>query len=198
MHGCMVSRFSHVQLFATSWTVAHQAPLSMWFSSQEYWSEFPLESVTRGIFPTQWSNSRLLWLLHCRQILYCWATREAPLPSLPCFKVSHGSLLPTVQRARNWAQCSGSFLSGLNLKCRDSLFNSNSLLPLLYVELQFCLRQKCAHLKCIITNLPCNWWSMRLFIFIIIICCFFFHEHSIYTFTIKTRPRFLKGDKTKC
>ena len=81
MHGCMVSRFSHVQLFATSWTVAHQAPLSMWFSSQEYWSEFPLESVTRGIFPTQWSNSRLLWLLHCRQILYCWATREEPFYS---------------------------------------------------------------------------------------------------------------------
>ena len=25
---CMLSRFSHVQLFATPWTVAHQAPLS--------------------------------------------------------------------------------------------------------------------------------------------------------------------------
>ena len=29
---------SHVQLFGTSWTVAHQAPLSMEFSRQEYWS----------------------------------------------------------------------------------------------------------------------------------------------------------------
>ena len=29
---------SHVQLFATQWTVAHQAPLSMEFSRQEYWS----------------------------------------------------------------------------------------------------------------------------------------------------------------
>ena len=29
---------SHVQLFATPWTVALQAPLSMGFSSQEYWS----------------------------------------------------------------------------------------------------------------------------------------------------------------
>ena len=28
---------SHVQLFATLWTVAHQAPLSMGFSRQEYW-----------------------------------------------------------------------------------------------------------------------------------------------------------------
>ena len=30
--------FSHVQLFATLWTVAHQAPLSTEFFRQEYWS----------------------------------------------------------------------------------------------------------------------------------------------------------------
>ena len=35
---CMLSRFSPVGLFATLWTVAHQAPLSMKFSRQEYWS----------------------------------------------------------------------------------------------------------------------------------------------------------------
>ena len=34
----MLSRFSHVQLCVTLWTVAHQAPLSMGFSRQEYWS----------------------------------------------------------------------------------------------------------------------------------------------------------------
>ena len=32
---------SHVQLFVTPWTVAHQAPLSMGFSWQEYWSGLP-------------------------------------------------------------------------------------------------------------------------------------------------------------
>ena len=32
---------SHARLFATPWTVAHQAPLSMGFSRQEYWSELP-------------------------------------------------------------------------------------------------------------------------------------------------------------
>ena len=32
---------SCVQLFATPWTVAHQAPLSMGFSRQEYWSGLP-------------------------------------------------------------------------------------------------------------------------------------------------------------
>ena len=36
-----VSRFSHIRLFATPWTVAHQAPLSMGFSRQEYWSGVP-------------------------------------------------------------------------------------------------------------------------------------------------------------
>ena len=35
---------SHVQLFTTPWTVAHQAPPSMEFSSQEYWSGFPFPS----------------------------------------------------------------------------------------------------------------------------------------------------------
>ena len=34
----------HVQLFATSWTVARQAPLSMGFPRQEYWSALPFPS----------------------------------------------------------------------------------------------------------------------------------------------------------
>ena len=35
---------SRVQLFATPWTAAHQAPLSMGFSRQEYWSGWLLPS----------------------------------------------------------------------------------------------------------------------------------------------------------
>ena len=38
MHAWVLSPFSHVRLFATLQTVAHQAPLSMGFSRQEYWS----------------------------------------------------------------------------------------------------------------------------------------------------------------
>ena len=37
-HVCMLSHFSCVRLFATLWTVACQAPLSMGFFRQEYWS----------------------------------------------------------------------------------------------------------------------------------------------------------------
>ena len=37
----MLSHFSHVQLFVTPWTIAHQTSLSMEFSQQEYWSRLP-------------------------------------------------------------------------------------------------------------------------------------------------------------
>ena len=47
----MPSHFSHVQLFATLCTVAHQAPLSMGFSRQEYWSRFLFPSP--GDLPNQ-------------------------------------------------------------------------------------------------------------------------------------------------
>ena len=40
----MVKSLSCVPLFATPWTVAHQAPLSMGFSRQEYWSGLPFPS----------------------------------------------------------------------------------------------------------------------------------------------------------
>ena len=41
MHVCVLSHLSRVRLFATPWTVACQAPLSMGFSKQEHWSGLP-------------------------------------------------------------------------------------------------------------------------------------------------------------
>ena len=41
---CKFRRFSCVQLFVTQWTVARQAPLSVGFSRQEYWSGLTLPS----------------------------------------------------------------------------------------------------------------------------------------------------------
>ena len=49
-NGCMLSCFSRVQLFATLWIIACQAPLSMGFSKQEYWSGLPCSLP--GDFPT--------------------------------------------------------------------------------------------------------------------------------------------------
>ena len=37
----VLSRFSRVRLFATLWAIACQAPLSMGFPRQEYWSGLP-------------------------------------------------------------------------------------------------------------------------------------------------------------
>ena len=42
----LLSRFSRVRLLATPWTAAHQAPPSMGFSRQEYWSGVLLLSLT--------------------------------------------------------------------------------------------------------------------------------------------------------
>ena len=58
---------SRVRLFATPWTVACQAPLSMELSRQEYWSTLPCHSFLQGIFLAQASNPGLP---HCRQVLY--------------------------------------------------------------------------------------------------------------------------------
>ena len=41
MRACLLNCFSHVQLCATPWTAACQAPLSMGFCRQEYWSGLP-------------------------------------------------------------------------------------------------------------------------------------------------------------
>ena len=40
----VVKSLSHVRLFVTPWTVAHQTPPSMEFSRQEYWSGLPFPS----------------------------------------------------------------------------------------------------------------------------------------------------------
>ena len=62
----VLSRLSHV--FVTLWTGAHQAPLSMGLSRQEYWSGLPYPSLgdllDSGIEPS------LLYLLHWQVVLY--------------------------------------------------------------------------------------------------------------------------------
>ena len=66
-----ISYFSHFWLCVTLWTVACQAPLSMEFSRQEYWSGY---SLLQGIFPTQRSNPSLP---HLGIFFTIWASREA-------------------------------------------------------------------------------------------------------------------------
>ena len=59
-----VKSLSHVQLFATPWTVAYHTPLSMGFLRQEYWSELPFPSPEdlpnpgiKPVSPTLWVDA---------------------------------------------------------------------------------------------------------------------------------------------
>ena len=63
--------FSHIQLFATTWTVALQAPLSMGFSRQEYWSGLPFPLP--GDLPPSRDQTHVS-CISCtgRRILYLW------------------------------------------------------------------------------------------------------------------------------
>ena len=61
----IVKSLSRVRLFAIPWTVAYQAPQSMGFSRQEYWSGLPFPSP--GDLPDPGIESRSP---ACRQTLY--------------------------------------------------------------------------------------------------------------------------------
>ena len=76
-----------VQLFATPWTVAYQAPPPMGFSRPECWSGLPFPSP--GDLLTQESN---LGLLHCRQVLYCLSHQGSPISTLYWARLKHNNL----------------------------------------------------------------------------------------------------------
>ena len=60
--------------FATPWTVALQAPLSMGFPRQDYWSGLPFSSPGESSRPRDWTCISCI----TRRILYYWAIREVP------------------------------------------------------------------------------------------------------------------------
>ena len=75
-----VKSLSHVRLFVTPWTVAHQAPPSMEFSRQESWSGLPF--LSPGDLPDrEIEPGSSAW-------------RTDALPSEPwLYRLSHGGLL---------------------------------------------------------------------------------------------------------
>ena len=93
----MLSCFSCVQLFAIRWPVAHQAPLSMGFSRQEYQSGLPRPPP--GIFPTQGWNPRLWPLLH-------WQTASLPLvpPGKLALRLKNNTLNLKIPLLGKWHQ----------------------------------------------------------------------------------------------
>ena len=85
LHACMLSCFIHVRLFVIPWTVARQAPLSIGFPRQEYWSG--LHFLLQEIFQTLGSNPCLLrW----------------QADSLPLSHVGSPILTPLKEPKRGW------------------------------------------------------------------------------------------------
>ena len=78
----VLSHFSRVQLFATPWTVAHLAPLSMGFSRQEYWSGLPFLPPGESSWP---KDQTCISCVSCiaGRFFTRWATWEA------CWECSH-------------------------------------------------------------------------------------------------------------
>ena len=129
-----VKSLSHVRLFATPWTVAYQAPSSMGFSRQEYWSGVPLPSPgdlpDSGIEPgspefqanTLTSEPPgsyvyyLVWRIHSNE---CWQIHAAAAKSLqscptPCDPIDGsppGSPIPGILQARTLEWVAISFSS---------------------------------------------------------------------------------------
>ena len=87
----LLSRFSHVQLFATLWTVAHQAPLSMGFSRQEYWDGLPCPPP--GDLPDPGvETASVNFSCIGRQVRYHWCHLENSI----CMHYSHCSFITAV------------------------------------------------------------------------------------------------------
>jgi len=63
-----VKSLCRVRLVATPWTAAHQAPPSMGFSRQQYWSGLPLPSPIQNILMSYFYSPNV-YKLHCFQIL---------------------------------------------------------------------------------------------------------------------------------
>ena len=82
MRAYVLSHFSHVQLLATLWTVACQAPLSLGFSRPEYWSGLPRpppgDLPDQGLNPISYvscigrHSAAQIWLdsQHCPRTVY--------------------------------------------------------------------------------------------------------------------------------
>ena len=67
-----VKSFSRVQHLATPWTAAHQAPPSMGFSRQEYWSGLPLPSPTVMFYSFQCTNLSIFCQIYSQESYPFW------------------------------------------------------------------------------------------------------------------------------
>ena len=82
-----VKSLSHVRLSATPWTVAYQAPPSMGFSRQEYWSGVPLPSPS-----LMYSHIKFCEFMYVWTFPYSLGLKDAP--RLSCILISYSKNSP--------------------------------------------------------------------------------------------------------
>ena len=92
----LLSHFSHTPLIGTAWTVAHQAPLSLGFSRQKYWSGLPCPLPSRPRDQTRVSYVSCIG----RQVLYHQHRLGSPL-FLLLVLISRAMWRPQSQRYPN-------------------------------------------------------------------------------------------------
>ena len=95
-HACMLSC---VWFFATPWTIAHQAPLSMEFSRQGHWSGLPFPSP--GDLPDPWIELSYIG----RQVLYCLSYQRNPYMCIYYIyicNISHGADAKMIEMIQQW------------------------------------------------------------------------------------------------
>jgi len=95
---CVLSLFSCVRLFATLWTAARQAPLSLRFSRQEYWSGLPCfpprDLPNPGTHTSCISRQVLHHQHHLRSLIYlfkelAWASLVSQMVKNPPANAGH-------------------------------------------------------------------------------------------------------------
>ena len=92
---------SRVRLLATPWTAAYQAPLSMGFSRQEYWSGVPLPSPSSSSSSYQFPENCLSFSLFtlCKVTLPEWAITN----DLFILGYKNPVFQPNVRQSSHWA-----------------------------------------------------------------------------------------------
>ena len=114
---CSAILLSHVWLFATPWTLAHQVPLSMGFSRKEHWSGLAMPSSRRSSQPRDQTQVSHI----AGRFFTIWATREA-----------HGILFLSIILIRKYYLLDTNYPSGV--KAHHAL----CILPHLILSARFC------------------------------------------------------------
>ena len=112
VHVCMLSCFSHIWLFATLWTAAHRASLSMGFSRQEYWSGLPClppgDLPDPGVKPVSLASTAFAGGFFTTS-----ATWEAPWSGYFCLIFCTLLVDKKLDKIRNWEPLKRTFVKAI-------------------------------------------------------------------------------------